>query len=77
MTKQDNILFFKEKLNNLLNDPVYKYKFIVIDNKEIKSIHDTFEKALEFATESLPDNNFIIQQVINEKEQINFIKSAA
>jgi hypothetical protein len=74
--KQENIDFFYEHLEEYLKNKTYKGKFLVIHNKEIHGAYDEFPSALEFALVNLPKDEFAIQQVIADDEQINFIKSA-
>jgi len=74
--KQKNITFFERELSQLLLNPIYKNKFVVIFNEQIVGSYDTFETALQFALSQYPSNEFIIQQVIDEKEQINFLWAA-
>lgn len=73
---QKNLDFFQRELQTLLRDVSYYGKFIVINNEQIKGAYDSFEAALNFATANFSANDFIIQQVIDDKERINFIRSA-
>ena len=54
----------------------YQGKFIVINNEQIKGSYDSFERALNFAVSNFSANDFIIQHTIDDKELINFIRSA-
>lgn len=74
--RQKNIDFFQKELPDLLKDIAYQGKFIVINNEQIKGSYDSFESALNFAVSNFSANDFIIQQVIDDKERINFIRSA-
>ena len=74
--KDKNLDFFNQKLNDLLADPIYANKYAVIHAQQIKNVFDTFSLALEFAVANLPQEEFIIQQVISQSDQINFIRSA-
>lgn len=74
--KQKNLSFFQKELPTLITDNVYHGKFIVINDEKIKGAYDSFESALSFAVSHFSPNDFIIQQVIDDKERINFIRSA-
>lgn len=74
--KEKNTEFFNSKLNELLQNPSFHYKFVVIHEQQIKNAFDTFSSALEFATANFPPEEFVVQQVIAEDEQINFLKLA-
>lgn len=75
-TNKKNIEFFKRELPHLLNDVAYQGKFVVIHDAKISNVYDSFESALMFAVSKFPPNEFIIQQVIDENNRINFIRSA-
>lgn len=74
--KQENIDFFNSNFQTYLANNMLKSKFVVIHNKELKASFDTFSSALEFASSKFPTDEFVIQQVIGQDEQINFIRSA-
>ncbi|MBI5698698.1 hypothetical protein HZC35_00085 [Candidatus Saganbacteria bacterium] len=74
--KEENLNFFKSKLLELLSNPTYKDKYLVISNKEIKNVFDTFNSALEYAVATFPNEEFIIQQVVDETKVVNFIRAA-
>ena len=74
--KEKNYRFFQEKLGELLKDPIYKRKFVIIHDEEVKGFFDTFSSALEEAMAGFPPEEFIIQEVIDEKERVGFLISA-
>ncbi len=74
---QKNLEFFQKELPGLLTNVAYKGKYIVINAEEIKGAYDSFDLALNFAVANFPPSEFIIQQVIDESECINFICSAS
>lgn len=73
---QKNLDFFQKELPSLLKNVAYHGKFVVINNEQIKGSYDSFESALSFAVSNFSTNDFIIQQVVDDKERINFIRSA-
>jgi hypothetical protein len=74
--QQKNLDFFERELSRLLGDVVYKGKFVVIHDEQVKGAYDSFDTALSFAVSNFPANEFLVQQVIDENERINFIRSA-
>lgn len=76
MSKLENIEYFKNKVSTLLKDPAYANKFVVISDKEIKGVYDSFAQSLDFAVTNFSPNEFIIQEVISENARINFINAA-
>lgn len=71
--QQENFQYFVSNLPKYLNDGTLKNKFLVIKDKEVKGNYDTFESAIKFAVANYPENDFVIQQAIDENEKINFI----
>ena len=74
--REENIKYFKENLQRLLQDVAYNGKFVIIHNAKIEGVYDSFNDALNFAVSKFDSSDFIIQQVIDEKDRINFICSA-
>lgn len=74
--RERNFTYFQANLPNWLTDPAYKHKFVVIHNQQIKGVFDQFSAALEFAVANHPPDEFVIQQVLAEHEQINYIRAA-
>ena len=74
--KATNIQFFRSSLETLLQDPILRNKFVVVQDAAIKGAYDTFEAALRFSVANFPPSEFVIQQVINENEVINFLRAA-
>lgn len=74
--KEKNFEFFNQKLDDLLKDVAYAGKYVVINDQQIKAVFDTFSLALEYAVANLPEDDFVIQQVLGQNDQINFIRSA-
>ena len=72
LIKKENIDFFYENLEKYLKDPELLHKYLVIHNKEVKGTFKKFPESLEFAIENLPDNEYVIQQVL-EEECVNFV----
>ena len=71
--QKSNIAYFNENLENLIDNPLYKMKFVIISSDELKGSYDTFEAALEFAAINYNSGEYIIQQVLPENEMVNFL----
>jgi len=73
--KQD-IAYFDENIARWIGDPLYKTKFIIISDKAVKGVFDSFEAALSIAAVDFGVGNYIIQQVLPEDEIVNFLSPA-
>ncbi|HUI92695.1 MAG TPA: hypothetical protein VLX68_10650 [Chitinivibrionales bacterium] len=73
---KENYEFFVSIKQSLLDDVSKKDKFIVIHDKEIKGSFDSFETAYIWAKAQFTDENFLIQQAINESDVTNFVCGA-
>lgn len=72
---EKNLNFFYENLRKYLDDPNLINKYLVIHDRKIIKSFGSFAEALKFSEGRLPENEFIIQQVIDEDEKINFLFS--
>ena len=70
MTKEQekNIKYFEDNLHLWLEDIAYKHKHVVIANKKVQGVFDSFSDALSCATAHFFPGEFVIQQVIDENE---------
>ena len=75
-TLSKNLEFFKNELPKLLNDVAYKDKFVIIHDAKICGVFDSFDGAITEAVSKFQPTDFIIQQVIDENERVNFLRSA-
>jgi hypothetical protein len=74
--QKENLRYFQENLADFLKNPIYKHKFAIISDKKIVGIYDSFNNAIEAAVPSLPQGEYVIQQIIGEDEVINFLYPA-
>jgi len=74
--QQEDLNFFYSKLNELLENQIYKYKYALIHGKNIEGIFDTFENALGDAVSKFQPGEYVIQQIISETEVSGFLYSA-
>jgi hypothetical protein len=74
--QKENLQYFQENLADLLKNDIYRHKFAIIFEKKVVGIYDTFGNAIEKAVSTLPQGEYIIQQIIGEDEVINFLYPA-
>jgi hypothetical protein len=74
--QQDDLQFYQEIFESLLADPLYKSKYVLIHSKKVSGFFDTFEAALADAASKYQPGAYIIQQVISDKEVVDFIYPA-
>lgn len=71
--QQKATAFFQANLEKWAANPLYKMKYVVILNDKIAGFFDTFSNAICDAAAKYPQGDFIIQQIINDEEIINFL----
>lgn len=74
--QKENYDFFSEHIAEYLKNPIMKNKFAVICNKEIKAVYDSFGSAYDAACAQYPMDEFIVQQIIDESETVEFLRAA-
>ena len=74
--QQKNYDFFCANLSEYLKNPVLKNKYAIFCNEELKGAYDSFGAAYAFACENYPVGEFIIQQIIDSNEIVEFLCSA-
>jgi hypothetical protein len=74
--QQEDLQYFYNKRGELLENPIYKHKFVLIHSKNIAGMFDTFENAITNAVSKFQPGEFIIQQIIPDAEISGFIYSA-
>ena len=75
LIREKNLNFFYENLRKYLDDPNLINKYLVIHDIKIIKSFSSFAEALKYSEGRLPENEFIIQQVIDEEENVNFLCS--
>lgn len=73
--QEKNIDYFYKNLSNFLQNPKLSGKYLVINKCQIIESFDNFSSALKFAAGNLPENEYIIQEVIDEEKEVNFLCS--
>ncbi len=71
--KKENIDFFYENLETYRKEPELLHKYLVIHNKEVKRAFKDFPEALKYAVVNLPNNEYVIQQVLDDQEPVYII----
>lgn len=74
--QQKNYDFFSAHLPEYLKNPIMRNKFTVIFGEELKGAYDTFDSAFSFACSQFPIGEFIVQQVVDTSEIVEFLRSA-
>ena len=74
--QQEDLQFFYNKLDELLSDPLLKHKFVVIHDKKIEGVFDSFENAITDAVSRFQPYEFVIQQIISSTEISGFLYPA-
>lgn len=74
--QEKNYAFFMKNLPVYLSNPITKGKFAVFCDEEMKGVYDTFEAAYEDACAKFQMGEFIIQQIIDSSDVVEFIWSA-
>ena len=74
--QKEALTFFKNNLDEWLNNPIYKLKYVIIHSNKMVGFFDTFEKALAEALTKYTQDEFIIQQIISDEDVISFLYSA-
>lgn len=71
--QQDDYKFFTEHLPEFLKDKRLIGKYLVIADKAEQGFYDTFETALQSALTKYSMGDFIIQEVVDESQIVNFV----
>ena len=74
--QKENLNFFYGQLDSLLVDTLYNHKYVLINNKKIDGVFDTFENALTDAVSKFQPYEYVIQQVISKTDVSGFLYPA-
>jgi hypothetical protein len=67
---------FQDALPGLLLNSAYHYQWVAVHEGALFGPYPSFADALEEALQHWGEGTFIIQEVVDPKERINFIASA-
>ena len=71
-----NYRFFQSHLGEYLDNPLTKGKFGVFFNESLQGTFDSFDAAYSEACSKFPTSEFIIQQLVDSSEVVDFLWSA-
>ena len=71
--QQKNYDYFQEHLSDYIDDPTKHFKFGVFFDCELRGVYDTFQTALLEACAYYPVGHFIIQQLVDPSESLNYV----
>jgi hypothetical protein len=74
--QRENIRYFDENLDKLLADPLMTMKHVIIHDRQIVGVFDTFDAAVSRASETLPEGEYIIQEIVSDWEIVSFLYPA-
>ena len=72
-TQIQDIDYFESNLKSFLKDKNLRFKQVIISNGEIVGVFDGLDTATAFAVENLKKGKYIIQQVVDENDMVNFV----
>lgn len=72
MSKKEDFEYFESILPNIINE--HRGQFAIIKNKTIEGYYNSLEDALKNAYEKFPDDEFLIQEITDERH-VNYINS--
>lgn len=74
--QQKNYAFFSDHLNEYLENKLLRDKYGVFYGEELQGVYDSFESAFSKACAQYPMGEFIIQQLIDPSEIVEFLRPA-
>jgi hypothetical protein len=51
-------------------------KHVIIHDRQIVGVFDTFDAAVSHASQTLPDGEYIIQQIVSDRSIVSFLYPA-
>ena len=75
-TQRKNYDVFSKNLREYLQNPIMKGKYAVFCNEKLQGVYDSFEAAYSAACSEFPIGDFVIQQIIDSSEIVEFLWSA-
>lgn len=74
--QQKNYNFFTENLQSYLENSLLRDKYGVFFGEELKGVYDSFEAAFSTACSQYPIGEFIVQQLADPSETVEFLATA-
>jgi hypothetical protein len=72
MSKKEDFEYFESNLENLLIN--HRGQFVIIKDKKFQGFFNSLEDALKNAYEKFPEDEFLIQQITDEKP-VNYMNA--
>lgn len=72
-SQKKDLAYFKENVSAFMNDNALRFKHVIISEGRIVKSFDMLDKAVEYCSENLKIGEYIIEQVIDENEIVNFV----
>lgn len=74
--QQKNYDFFVKNLPTYLSDNILKGKYGIFFEADLKGVYDSFETAFSTACDQFPIGEFIVQQLTDPSDVVEFLASA-
>ncbi len=74
--QKESFAYFKEKFEELYNNPLYRHKVVLISGNELVGIFDSHENAMKQAVIKYRPGEYIVQELIRDDEVVNFLYPA-
>ncbi|MCL2070781.1 MAG: hypothetical protein FWH07_00915 [Oscillospiraceae bacterium] len=65
--------YFSANVAQFFKDNSLRFRHIIISDAKIVKSFDALDKAVDYAVQNLKKGEYIIEQVINEDEIVNFV----
>ena len=74
--QQKNYDFFLSHLAEYLENPIMRNKFAVFCSEELQGVYDSFDAAFTTACSNFAVGDFVIQQIVDTSEIVEFLRAA-
>jgi hypothetical protein len=71
--QQKDLAYFRANVLGWLEDNTLRFKHVIIAEEEIIKAFDGLDTAVKYAVDNCKKGEYIIQQVVNEDDIVNFI----
>jgi hypothetical protein len=74
--QKESFAYFKEIFDELYNNPLYRYKFVLISGNSLLGIFDNYKNAIRHAVGKYRTGDYIVQELVKDDERVNFLYPA-
>jgi predicted DNA-binding WGR domain protein len=67
------LAYFRENVAEFLKDNNLRFRHVLISGEQIVKSFDRIDLAAQYASENFKQGEYIIQQVIDENDLVNFV----